>query len=72
MQTDYQTLEIDHNLKVDMFQASSSLEQDREEANSFGEFVSAGLVAFFLMAGLSAAVYFLLFFLVAVGLGQFG
>ena len=72
MQTDYQTLEIEHKLKLDVFQASSSIQQDREEANSFGEFVRAGLAAFFLMAGISAAVYFLLFFLVAVGLGQFG
>ncbi len=72
MHTDYQTLEIDHKLKLDMFQASSSIQQDREEANSLGEFVRAGLTAFFLIAGLGAAVYFLLFFIVAVGLGQFG
>ena len=56
MQTDYQTLEIDHNLKVELFRASSSFKQDREEANSLGEFVRAGLTAFFLIAGLGAAV----------------
>jgi hypothetical protein len=72
MHTDYQTLEIDHKLKLDMFQMSSAVEEDQKEANSLGEFVRAGLTAFFLMVGLSAAVYFFLFLIVAFGLGQFG
>ena len=72
MYLEYRTLETEHNQKVGLFQTNSSIEHDREEATSLGEFVRAGLAAFFLMIGLSAAVYFLLFFLVTFGLGQFG
>ena len=70
MQIEYRTFEIENDQKVELFQANSSIIQDREEANSLGEFIRAGLAAFFLMVGLSAAVYFLLYLVVTFGLGQ--
>jgi len=72
MQIEYRTFEIENNQKVEPFQANPPIERDQEEANSLGEFIRVGLTAFFLMTGLSAAVYFFLFFLVSFGLSQFG
>ncbi len=72
MHLEYQTLETGHDLNVNSYQASSTIQEELEEANSLGEFLKAGLIALVLMIGASSAVYFALFFLVTFGLGQIG
>ena len=72
MHLEYQTRETGQDLNVNSYQTSSTIQQELEEANSLGEFLKAGLTALVLMIGLSAAIYFTLFFLITFGLGQLG